>query len=235
MYVFGKNVAKELLNNNKKINKVFLADNFKDEQIVKMLNEKNIPIVYENKFSLDKMEKGNHQGIILSIEDYKYKDEKYMLDNLPSNPFIVILDHLEDPHNFGAIIRTCEAAGVDYIIIPKDRSVSITSTVMKTSVGALDNVNIVLSTNLNNIINKLKSKGVWIVGTDMQDSVPYTEIDYKIPTALVIGSEGFGMSNLVKKNCDFIARIPMYGKINSLNASVAAGIMIYEVIKQITR
>ena len=155
-----------------------------------------------------------------------------MLNNLPDNPFIVILDHLEDPHNFGAIIRTCEAAGTDYIVIPKDRSVSINSTVMKTSVGALDNVKIVMVTNLNTCINELKKKGIWIVGTDMENSSYYDEIDYKTPTALVIGSEGFGMSNLVKKNCDFIAKIPMKGKINSLNASVAAGIMIYEVVRQ---
>lgn len=232
MLVYGKNVAKELLKNKRKIKKVFLANNFKDDEILSLLNKNNINIVYEEKYKIDRMEKGNHQGILLEIEDYKYIDEKNMLDNLPDNPFIVILDHLEDPHNFGAIIRTCEASGVDYIIVPKDRSVQINSTVMKTSVGALDNVNIVQVTNLNNTINKLKDKGLWVVGTDMEDSVLYDEIDYKIPTALVIGSEGFGMSALVKKNCDFIARIPMNGKINSLNASVAAGIMIYEVVRQ---
>lgn len=232
MQVYGKNVVKELLRNNRKIKKVYLANNFKDEEILSLLNKNNINVIYEEKFKMDRMEKGNHQGIILEIEDYKYIEEKDMLNNLPENPFIVILDHLEDPHNFGAIIRTCEAAGIDYIIIPKDRSVQINSTVMKTSVGALDNVKIVQSTNLNNIIKKLKEKGLWIVGTDMEDSVLYYEIDYKTPTALVIGSEGFGMSSLVKKNCDFIARIPMNGKINSLNASVAAGIMIYEVIRQ---
>ena len=232
MLVYGKNVAKELLKNNRVIKKVILANNFKDEEIISLLNENNINIIYEEKYKIDRMEKGNHQGILLEIEDYKYIDEKKMLNNLPNNPFVVILDHLEDPHNFGAIIRTCEASGVDYIIVPKDRSVQINSTVMKTSVGALDNVNIVQVTNLNNTINKLKEKGLWIVGTDMEDSVLYDEIDYKIPTALVIGSEGFGMSSLVKKNCDFIARIPMNGKINSLNASVAAGIMIYEVVRQ---
>ena len=232
MLVYGKNVAKELLKNKSKIKKVFLANNFKDEEIISLLNENNINIIHEEKYKIDRMEKGNHQGILLEIEDYKYIDEKNMLDNLPDNPFIVILDHLEDPHNFGAIIRTCEAAGVHYIIVPKDRSVQINSTVMKTSVGALDNVNIVQVTNLNNTINKLKDKGLWIVGTDMEDSVLYDEIDYKVPTALVIGSEGFGMSSLVKRNCDFIARIPMNGKINSLNASVAAGIMIYEVVRQ---
>lgn len=232
MQVYGKNVVKELLKNNRIIKKVYLANNFKDEEILSLLNKNNINVIYEEKFKMDRMQKGNHQGIILEIEDYKYIEEKDMLNNLPENPFIVILDHLEDPHNFGAIIRTCEAAGIDYIIIPKDRSVQINSTVMKTSVGALDNVKIVQSTNLNNVIKKLKEKGLWIVGTDMEDSVLYDEIDYKTPTALVIGSEGFGMSSLVKKNCDFMARIPMNGKINSLNASVAAGIMIYEVIRQ---
>ena len=232
MQVYGKNVVKELLKNNRIIKKVYLANNFKDEEILSLLNKNNINVIYEEKFKMDRMQKGNHQGIILEIEDYKYTEEKDMLNNLPENPFIVILDHLEDPHNFGAIIRTCEAAGIDYIIIPKDRSVQINSTVMKTSVGALDNVKIVQSTNLNNVIKKLKEKGLWIVGTDMEDSVLYDEIDYKTPTALVIGSEGFGMSSLVKKNCDFMARIPMNGKINSLNASVATGIMIYEVIRQ---
>lgn len=232
MYVYGKNVAKELLKNKRKIKKVILAKNFVDEEILKLLNDSNINLTFEEKYKLDRLEKGNHQGIILEIEDYKYINERTMIDTLPENPFIVILDHIEDPHNFGAIIRTCEASGVDFIVIPKDRSVSVNSTVMKTSVGALDNVKIVEVTNLNNVISKLKDNGVWVVGTDMEDSQEYDKIDYRTPTALVIGSEGFGMSSLVKKNCDFIARIPMYGKINSLNASVAAGIMIYEVVRQ---
>lgn len=232
MYVYGRNVAKELLKNKKVIKKAYLMNGFKEDEILNLLNINNICIEYLDKRQLDKLEDGNHQGIILQIEDYKYLNLNDMLNDLPENPFIVILDHLEDPHNFGAIIRTCEAAGVHYIVIPKDRSVSINSTVMKTSVGALDNVKIVMATNLNACINELKKNGVWIVGTDMENSSCYDEIDYKTPTALVIGSEGFGMSNLVKKNCDFIAKIPMNGKINSLNASVAAGIMIYEVVRQ---
>ena len=232
IYVYGRNVAKELLKNKKVIKKAYLMNGFKEDEILNLLNINNICIEYLDKRQLDKLEDGNHQGIILQIEDYKYLNLNDMLNDLPENPFIVILDHLEDPHNFGAIIRTCEAAGVHYIVIPKDRSVSINSTVMKTSVGALDNVKIVMVTNLNACINELKKNGVWIVGTDMENSSCYDEIDYKTPTALVIGSEGFGMSNLVKKNCDFIAKIPMNGKINSLNASVAAGIMIYEVVRQ---
>lgn len=232
MYVYGRNVVKELIDNNRKIKKAYLSNNLKDDKVSTDLKRMNVSISYLSNNELDRMEKGNHQGVIVEIDDFKYLSESEMLNSMPSLPFIVILDHLEDPHNFGAIIRTCEAANVDFIIIPKNRSVSVNSTVMKTSVGALDNVKIVEVTNLNVTIDKLKKKGLWIVGTDMEDSVLYDSIDYNCPIALVIGSEGFGMSSLVRKNCDFIARIPMYGKINSLNASVAAGIMIYEVLRQ---
>lgn len=232
MYVYGKNIAKELIKNQRKIKKAYLYKGMVDSALESELLSLGVNINYLDKNGLNKIANGNHQGIVLEISDFKYLSETEMFNNLPLNPFIIILDHVEDPHNFGAIIRTSEAAGVDYIIIPKDRSVKVNSTVMKTSVGALDNVKIVEVTNLNNTIKKLKKKNVWIVGTDMENSVAYDSIDYKVPIALVIGSEGFGMSNLVKKNCDFIARIPMYGKINSLNASVAAGIMIYEVVRQ---
>ena len=142
------------------------------------------------------------------------------------------MDHLEDPHNLGAIIRTSEAAGVSGIIIPKDRGVSINATVIKTSTGAIDNIPISMVTNLSNTIFDLKKNGFWIVGTDMVNSTDYREIDYSGKIALVIGNEGSGMSRMVRESCDFIARIPMYGKVNSLNASVAAGIMIYEVVRQ---
>lgn len=232
MYVYGKNVAKELIKNQRKIKKAYLYKGMVDSALESELLSLGVNINYLDKNGLNKIANGNHQGIVLEISDFKYLSETEMFNNLPLKPFIIILDHVEDPHNFGAIIRTSEAAGVDYIIIPKDRSVKVNSTVMKTSVGALDNVKIVEVTNLNNTIKKLKKKNVWIVGTDMENSVAYDSIDYNVPIALVIGSEGFGMSNLVKKNCDFIARIPMYGKINSLNASVAAGIMIYEVVRQ---
>ncbi len=232
MYVYGKNVAKELINNKREIKKAYLLNTFMNSDLESLLKNAKVNIDYMDKRQLDKKVDGNHQGVVLEIDDYKYLSEKEMLENLGDNPFIVLLDHIEDPHNFGAIIRTCETAGVDYIVIPKNRSVGVNSTVMKTSTGALDNVKIVQITNINQTIEKLKKKGVWIVGTDMENSSIYDELDYTIPTCIIIGSEGFGMSNLVKKNCDFIARIPMYGKINSLNASVAAGIMIYEVVRQ---
>ncbi len=231
MYVYGKNVALELLKKNKKIYKAIIYENFNDKFIISELQKKQIPIKSMTKKQIDEFAKGNHQGIILNIPEFKFTDINDIKFKKNELPFLVILDHLEDPHNFGAIIRTCEAAGVDAIIIPKDRSVNINSTVMKTSAGALENIQICMVTNINNTIKELKNKGFWIVGTDMKGE-DYTQLDYKCPLALVIGNEGSGMSRIVKDSCDFIATIPMKGEINSLNASVATGIMIYEVLKQ---
>lgn len=149
---------------------------------------------------------------------------------MEDNGLIVMLDHIEDPHNFGAIIRTCEAAGVSGIIIPNDRSVSVNATVIKTSVGTCDNVKIVRVTNLNKTIEYLKKNGYWIFGTDM-DGTSYDELDYKGKTCIICGNEGKGMSKLVRDNCDFIASIPMNGKVNSLNASVATAIILFEAVK----
>ena len=230
MYVYGKNVATELLKKNKKIYKAIIYENFNDKFIISALQNLKIPTKIMTKKQIDEFAKGNHQGIILSIPDYEFKDLDDLTPESGQLPFIVILDHIEDPHNFGAIIRTCEAAGVDGIIIPKDRSVDVNSTVMKTSAGALENIKICMVTNLNNTIKSLKKKGYWIVGTDM-DGTNYDEIDYNVPIALIIGNEGHGMSRSTKESCDFIAKIPMKGKVNSLNASVATGIMIYEVLK----
>jgi 23S rRNA (guanosine2251-2'-O)-methyltransferase len=230
MYISGKNVAREVLKNNQKINKALIWEDLDDKDLIFELKKRNIDIKYVTKFELNKIDNSNHQGIILDIPNFEYSS----LDNIlkSDNPFVVILDHLEDPHNFGAIIRTCEAAGVDGIIIPKDRSVEVNGTVMRTSSGALANMKICSVTNLNNTIKELKERGLWIVGTDMDDSVDYNSIDYNMPIALIIGSEGFGMSRLVKESCDFIVNIPMKGKVNSLNASVAAGILIYKVIEK---
>lgn len=165
----------------------------------------------------------------MDVEDFRYTDYHDFIENPDCS--IVILDHLEDPHNLGAIIRTCEAAGLDGIIIPKDRSVEVNATVIKTSVGTVDNIPISMVTNLNSTIKDLKANGFWIVGTDM-NGTDFKDIDYHGKIALVIGNEGNGMSRIVRESCDFIAEIPMYGKVNSLNASVAAGIMIYEVVRQ---
>ncbi len=230
MIVYGKNVAKEVLKSGKNVEKIILKDSFDDKEVFSLMKNRNLPVEKLTKKEFSKFDKYPHQGIILYVEDFKYTDLLSLIENESS--LLIILDHLEDPHNLGAIIRTCEAAGVDGIIIPKDRSVEVNSTVMKTSAGAIENVRIAQVVNLGQTIKKLKENGYWIVGTDMENSTDYCKIDYSGKIALVIGSEGFGMSSLVKKNCDFIARIPMYGKINSLNASVAAGIMIYEVVRQ---
>lgn len=229
MLVFGRNVAKELLEKGKKIEKIILQDGFSDKEINSLIEKRKVPAQYKSKREIDRLASGVHQGIILFIPDYKYKKMSDVLTD--EAKFFVILDHLEDPHNLGAIIRTCEAAKVDAIIMPKDRQAQVNSTVMKTSAGTLDNVNIVTVTNLVSTIDELKKNGFWIIGTALEDSVDYRSIDYSGKIALVIGNEGSGMSKLVKNACDFIAKIPMYGTTNSLNASVASGIMIYEVIR----
>lgn len=223
MYIYGKNVATEYLKEKNKIKKIYLSKNFKDN-----IETNNIPVKYMEKYEMDKMVDGLHQGIILEVEDYKYADIDDII-NIP-NALIVILDHLEDPHNFGAIIRTCEAAGVDGIIIPKDRSVEVNATVIKVSTGTTENMKIAKVTNLVQTIKELKERNFWIVGTDMQGT-DYDKIDYKGNIAIVIGNEGSGMSRLVKENCDFIATIPMIGTTDSLNASVSTGIIVYEAIK----
>ena len=229
MLVYGRNVAKEVLQNPKNVKKVILQDGFDDKKINSLLEKCKFDIFYKKKTEMDNLCNGTHQGIILDIKDYQYSSLNDVCSS--DSDFVVILDHLEDPHNLGAIIRTCEAAGVSYIIIPKDRQVMVNSTVMKTSAGALSNVHIAVVSNLVNAIDKLKDNGFWVVGTAMEDSVDYRSIDYSGKTALIIGNEGKGISRLVRESCDFVATIPMFGKINSLNASVASGIMIYEVVR----
>ena len=227
MLVYGRNVAKEVLQKPEKVKKVTLIKNFDDKEINSLLEKNKIKVEYLDKKGFSKFDKYSHQGIILDIDDFSYTNYKDFLNI--DDAKIVILDHLEDPHNLGAIVRTCEAAGIQGIIIPKDRSVDVNSTVMKTSAGALENFKIAKVTNLINVISDLKENGFWIVGTAL-DGVDYRDIDYTGKIALVIGNEGSGISKSVLNECDYVAKIPMYGKINSLNASVAAGIMIYEVI-----
>ena len=225
MLVYGKNVCLEYLNK-KCVKKIYLQKDFKDEKVLSLINGK---IEYVDKRFLDQKCGGLHQGIAMEVPDFKYSDIYDFVDNEIST--IVILDHLEDPHNLGAIIRTSEAAGINAIVIPKDRSVEVNATVLKTSVGTANNVPICQVTNINDTLLKLKEHGFWIVGTDMNGE-DFKKIDYRGKCAIVIGNEGKGMSDLVRKNCDFIASIPMYGKVNSLNASVAAGLMIYEAVRQ---
>ena len=232
MLVSGRNNVKEILKNfhgNLEIKKLICQNNYNEQDVLSLAKTKKIPIFYKGKRDLDNLVKNNHQGVVLEVSDFNYTS----LDDLINSDrsFLLILDHLEDPHNLGAIVRTCDAAGVDGIILPENRSVSVNETVMKTSVGTLYNVKISQVVNLNNTIKKLKNNGYWIYGTDM-DGVDYKSIKYPEKVAVVIGNEGSGLSRIVRESCDEIIKIPMYGKVNSLNASVATGIVIYEVINR---
>lgn len=217
MLVFGKNVLYEL--DKKQIKKVYVSR----KEYITYLQDNKIKYDFVENHVIDKMVKGNHQGIVIDIFDYEYKK----IDDVKGN-FVVILDHLADPHNFGAIIRTCECIGVKSIIIPKDRSVLVNDTVYKTSVGAINNVDIIMVTNLVNAMNTLKDMGYFIYCADM-DGQDYKTVDYAPKKVLVVGSEGDGISNIVKKNSDVVVSLPMRGQINSLNASVSAGILLYEM------
>jgi len=231
MYIYGKNVAKEKLKTDEPIARAYISKKFKEQDIIDELKLRKVKINFVDPKILDQKVDGLHQGIILETEEVKTATFEELLEKIDGkqNPLIVMLDHLEDPHNFGAIIRTCEALGIDGIIIPKDRSVGITPTVIKTSAGAISYTTIVKVSNLTSTIEKLKKYGFWIVGTDM-NGTDYKNIDYNMPTCLIIGNEGHGMSNIVKNNCDFIATIPMTGQINSLNASVSCGILLSGII-----
>lgn len=229
LYIYGKNVVKEAIEKKEKITKAIIYKKFNDEYLLSALQKLNIPIRYVEKNELDKLVNGMHQGIIVNVPDFEYASIDDFIHR--ENAFIVILDHLEDPHNLGAIIRTCEAAGIDGIIIPKNRSVEVNATVIKVSTGAINHMNIARVTNITKTIEELKQLGFWVVGSDMNGTC-YDKIDYKGKIAIVIGNEGNGMSRLVRESCDFIASIPMIGTTNSLNASVATGILVYEALRQ---
>ena len=237
--VEGRNPVLELLESERDINKIFIQLGEKNGSITKLIakaKQKRIVMVEVQKSKLDEMsETKNHQGVIALVPPFKYCDVYDILEYAKEKgkkPFIIILDGIEDPHNLGSIIRTAETAGVDGIIIPKRRSVAVNATVAKTSAGAVEHVKIARVSNINDTIKYLKENGVWIYGTDGEARTVYYNQDFRDSTALIIGSEGYGMSDLVKKNCDGLVKIPMKGKINSLNASVSAGIVMYEIVKQ---
>lgn len=228
MYIYGKNVVYEKLKSDDLVKEAFVFKKFSDQEIIDLLKMKKIDIKWVDKYQLDKMVNGLHQGIILNVLDFETVSLDNILNNDSKYPLIVMLDHLEDPHNFGAIIRSCEALGVDGIIIPNDRAVDINGTVIKTSAGAIQYMKIAKVSNLVNTIKVLKDKGYWIIGTDM-NGTSYNDMKYDMPICLVIGNEGKGMSRLVKESCDYVVSIDMVGKTNSLNASVATGIMIAKI------
>jgi len=220
--VYGKNVL--FMTNPKTIKKVYLSKTRKDKEVFDYLLKNKIHYILTDNTILDRMTRQNHQGIIMEIEEFKYQD----LQDIIQGNFIIILDHLEDPHNFGAIIRTAEAAGVDGIIIPKDRSVQVNDTVMKTSVGTLNHIPIVKVTNLVETVKKLQKESFFVYAADMHGSDLRTT-EFAEKKVLIIGNEGKGISELLKKKCDEIISIPMKGTVNSLNASVAAAILIFKM------
>lgn len=225
--LYGRNTVEAAINN-KRVKKIYILEN---HDLLKLVEENNIPYEIVNRNRLDNMaKKENHQGILAEVRSFKFSTIDEIIKK--ENGFIVMLDNLNDVHNLGAIIRTCECAGVDGLIYKKNNNVRVNETVAKVASGALEYMKIVEVTNLTNTIKQLKDKGYWVYGSagDADDS--YDNYDYKENVVLIIGGEGDGMSRLVKENCDHIISLPLNGKINSLNASVAAGILIYEVIEK---
>ena len=234
----GRNAVIEAFRSGKTVDKVLILEGCQDgpiNTIVREAKKHNVLIKYVKKDRLDKVsETGKHQGVIAYVAAYKYAEVEDILDNARKKgepPFVIILDGIEDPHNLGAIIRTANQAGAHGVIIPKRRAVGLTSTVARTSAGAINYTPVAKVTNIANTIEDLKKEGMWFVCADMDGEVMYN-LDLKGPIGLVIGNEGEGVSRLVKEKCDFIAQIPMKGDIDSLNASVAMGILSYEIVRQ---
>ncbi len=235
--VAGRNAVLELLKSGKDINKIFVERGEKHgsiNEIIAKAKDARIVLVECDKSKLDFMAE-NHQGVVAVVPPFDYSEVEDILDlakERGEDPFVLILDGIEDPHNLGSIIRTAETAGCHGVIIPKRRTAQVNSTVSKVSAGATSYVKVARVNNLNDTIRKLKDVGLWVIGTDGAAKTMYYNQDLKGPLAIIIGSEGFGMSKLVKDNADILIKIPMKGKITSLNASVSAGIVIYEAVKQ---
>ena len=237
--VEGRNAVLELLESGKDINKIYVTRGEKHGSINKIIaiaRERKIIIVEKDKKQMEQIAQNeNYQGVIAIVPPFEYCEIEDILGKAKERkeePFVLILDGIEDPHNLGSIIRTAETAGVHGIIIPKHRAAGVNSTVNKVSAGAVQHMKIARVTNISDAINELKEKGLWICGTDISTQTYYYEQDYRGSIGIVIGNEGKGISEKVKKNCDFLVKIPMKGKVTSLNASVSAGIVMYEAVKQ---
>lgn len=235
--IIGRNPVMEALRSEREIEKIVALKDGEGslKKIVGMAKDKRLPVQFADKNVLDRLAGGGvHQGIIAYVSQYQYAELEDLLDRAKErseDPFIIILDGIEDPHNLGAIMRTADGAGAHGIVIPKRRAVGITETVVKTSAGAVEYMPVVKVSNIAQTIDKLKDLGLWIAACDMDGKV-YHEQDLKGSLALVIGAEGAGVSRLVKEKCDFVVSIPMAGNINSLNASNAAAVLMYEVRRQ---
>lgn len=238
-YVYGRNAVIEILKTDREVDQLILVKgNLQGsiKQIVAMAKEKKVLIKYVPRTKLDEIVEGkNHQGVIAKVAAHSYSELKDIFDlaeKRSEDPFIIILDGIEDPHNLGAIIRTAECAGAHGVIVAKRRAVGLTEVVVKTSAGAIEHIPVVKATNIAKTIEVLKDKGVWIYGADMDGENQFFEQDMTGAMGLVVGSEGKGMSRLVKEYCDFIVKIPLRGFVTSLNASVAGSVLMYEVVRQ---
>ncbi len=238
MNIEGKNSVYEALVAGKTFNKLMAAKGLSDEHSNKIINlarEKGVSINFVDRKILDRSsETGRHQGFIAEITDFVYSEIEEVLDlasQRGEQPFVVILDNIEDPHNLGSIIRVCECAGVHGIVIPKQRACSVNATVLKTSAGACNHLPVCRVANINQMIEKLKKEGFWIYCADMDGEYIY-KTNLTGPVGVVIGSEGKGVSKLTKQLCDGVIRLPMYGKVNSLNASTATSAVVYEIVRQ---
>ena len=230
--IYGKNPVIEAIRAKKAL-KVFLVSNFSDQKILNLIKENHLNVSYINPNEMDKMCDGVHQGVAAELKPYQTVslEEIILKAKKKDKKIIVMLDGIEDPHNLGAILRSADVFEASGIILPKHNSVSLNATVAKTSAGAINYVPVAVVNNLNQAISKLKEEGYWVVATDGSAEISYSSIKYDFPVVVVIGSEGKGVSSLVLKNSDYIVKIPQFGHVNSLNASVAAGILLAEVHK----
>ncbi|MFD1031479.1 23S rRNA (guanosine(2251)-2'-O)-methyltransferase RlmB [Metaplanococcus flavidus] len=234
----GKNPVLEALRADRDINKIWIAEGVQKRSITELLqlaNEKKVIVQFVPKKKIDGLTDSNHQGVAAAVAAYNYAelDDLFKVaESRSEDPFFLILDELEDPHNLGSIMRTADAVGAHGLIIPKRRAVGLTAVVAKSSTGAIEHIPVVRVNNLSQIVDELKKRGVWIAGTDAKESVDYRKMDASLPLAVIIGSEGKGMSRILREKCDFLYQLPMVGHVTSLNASVAASLLMYEVYRK---
>lgn len=229
--IYGKNVVKEALEQKRVFHELYVTEN--NTEILELAKKNAVKFQIVTKEFLSVKTKELHQGVYALVEEYRYYEFEEVIPHIKKVlPLVLILDGLEDPHNLGAILRSCDALGVDAVVLPKNRSVKLNSTVAKVSTGAIEHVKVIEVVNIVNTLNKLKKMGYWIVGAEAsKESVDFRSIKYDMPTALIIGSEGNGLAHLTTKNCDFLVKIPMVGHVNSLNASVSCGILLSEIVR----
>ncbi len=237
-FIAGRNPVIEALKAGRDINKIWIAEGSQKgsvQQIIGLAKDLNVMVQYVPKKKIEQMVQENHQGVVAQVAAYQYAELEDLFkkaEKANEDPFFILLDELEDPHNLGSVMRTADAVGAHGIIIPKRRAVGLTHTVAKASTGAIEHIPVARVTNLAQTVDKLKEKGLWIAGTDAKGKQDFRQLDGTLPICLIIGSEGKGMSRLLGDKCDFLIHLPMKGHVTSLNASVAASILMYEVFRK---